>query len=42
MQMFSMTERCISIHKFGKTKVCEAEEVNEHFINPKIGSEVFG
>ena len=42
MQVFSMRERSISIHKFGKTKVCEAEEVNEYFINPEIGNEVFG
>ena len=25
-----------------RTKVCEAEEVTEHFMNPKIKNEVFG
>ena len=35
-------ERNKSKHKFGGTKVCEAEEVREYFINPKIENEFFG
>ena len=42
MEMFSMGERSKSKDKFGGTKVCEAEEVREYFINPKIENEVFG
>ena len=29
-------------HKFGGTKVCEAEKVREYFINPKTENELFG
>ena len=28
--------------KFGGTKLCEAEEVRQHFISPKLENEVFG
>ena len=28
-------------HKFGGTKVCNAEEVRKHFVNPKIENEFF-
>ena len=33
MEIFSMLERSKSKHKFGGTKVCEANEVREYFIN---------
>ena len=29
-------------HKFGGAKVCKAEKVRKHFVNPKIEKEVFG
>ena len=29
-------------HKFGGAKVCKAEQVRKHFVNPKIEKEVFG
>ena len=38
IEMFSMGERNKSKHNFGGTKVCEAEELREYFIN----TEVFG
>ena len=28
--------------KFGGAKVCKAEQVRKHFVNPKIEKEVFG
>ena len=34
MEKFSMDERSKSKLKFGGTKVCEADEVREYFINP--------
>ena len=36
--MFSKQERRKSKYKFGGTKVCKAEEVRKHFLNPKIES----
>ena len=38
MEMFSTGERTKSKHKFGETKVCEADEVREYFVNPKTES----
>ena len=40
--MMSMGERNKSKHKFGGTKVYEAEEKREYFINAKIENEFFG
>ena len=40
--MFSMQERRKGKRKFGKTKVCKAEEVRRYFINPKSENNVFG
>ena len=34
MEMLNTRERSKSKHKFGETKVCEAEEEREYFINP--------
>ena len=34
MEMLNTRERSKSKHKFGGTKVCEAEEEREYFINP--------
>ena len=42
MEMFSMGDRSKSKYKFGGKKVCEADEIREYFINPKIGNEAFG
>ena len=42
MEMFSMGEWSKNKHKFGGVKVCEAEEVKEFFINPKIENGVLG
>ena len=36
-----MGERSKNKHKFGRTKVYEADEVREYFINPKIENEAF-
>ena len=36
--MFSKQERRKSKYKFGRTKVCKAEEVKKYFVNPKIES----
>ena len=41
MEMFSMRERRKSKCKFGGTKICEADKIGEHFINPKVENEVF-
>ena len=41
LKIFSIRERRKSRHKFGGTKVCEAEEVRKYFVNPKIEIEVF-
>ena len=38
----SMWEKCKSKHKFGRAKVCKAEQVRKYFVNPKIENEVFG
>ena len=38
----SMREKCKSKHKFGRAKVCKAEQVRKYFVNPKIENEVFG
>ena len=40
--MLSMGERNKSKRKFGGTKVYEAEEKREYFINAKIENEFFG
>ena len=37
-----MREKCKSKHKFGRAKVCKAEQVRKYFVNPKIENEVFG
>ena len=42
LEMFSMREGHKSKHKFGRTKVCKAEEVRKYFVNSKIENEVFG
>ena len=42
MAIFSMGERSKSKRKFGGTKVCEADEVREYFINPKTENKAFG
>ena len=42
MKMFSKGESSKSKHKFGGTKVYEAEKLRECFINPKIENEAFG
>ena len=42
MEMFSMRERSKNKHKFGETKVYEAEEVRKYLKNPKTENEVFG
>ena len=39
--MFSMGETSKSKQKLGRTIVCEAEEVREYFMNPKIEKNVF-
>ena len=41
LKIFSIRERRKSRHKCGGTKVCKAEKVRKHFINPKIEIEVF-
>ena len=41
LEMFSMQERRINEHKLDGTKVCEAEEVKEYFLNPEIANEDF-
>ena len=38
LEMFSKQERRKSKYKFGRTKVCKAEEVRKYFVNPKIES----
>ena len=35
-----MREKRKSKHKFGRAKVCKAEQVRKHFVNPKIENEV--
>ena len=42
MEIFSNGERNKSKHKFAGMKVCGADEVQKHFINPKTKNEVFG
>ena len=42
MEMLSMEERSKSKLRFGGTKVCEAEEVREYFINRKIENKIVG
>ena len=42
MEIFSMSGRNKSKHKFGGMKVCEAVEVIEYFINPEIENENLG
>ena len=42
MAIFSVGERSKSKRKFGGTKVCEADEVREYFINPKTENKAFG
>ena len=37
-----MREKRKNKHKVGKDKVCEAEQVRNYFVNPKIENEVFG
>ena len=37
-----MREKRKSKHKFVGTKVCKAEQVRKHFVNPKTEDEVFG
>ena len=39
--MSSMQERRKSKHKFGGTKIFNAEEVKKYFVNPKIENQVF-
>ena len=39
MEIFIMAERIQSKRKFARMKVCEADEVREYFINPKIENE---
>ena len=41
VEMFSMGEQSKSKHKFGGTKVCEADEVKGYFINPKTENKNF-
>ena len=36
-----MQERRKSKHKFGGTKISNAEEVKKYFVNPKIENQVF-
>ena len=38
----SVQEKCKTKHKFGEAKVCKAEQVRKHFVNPKSKNEVFG
>ena len=41
IEMFGMGERTKSKRKLGWTKVCKADEVINHFINPKVENEAF-
>ena len=41
MEIFSTEGRSKGKHKFGGTKICEAEGVRKHFINPKTENKVF-
>ena len=41
LKILSFRERRKSRHKFGRTKVCKAEEVRKYFVNPKIEIEIF-
>ena len=36
-----MREKCKSKFKFGRAKVCKADQVKTDFVNPKIENEVF-
>ena len=43
LEMFSMDQRSKSKqHKLGGMRVCEADELREYFINPKIENEALG
>ena len=41
LKILSIRQRRKNRHKFGRTKVCKAEEVRKYFVNPKIEIEVF-
>ena len=41
LKIFTIWERRKSRHKSGGTKVCKADEVRKHFVNPKIQMKVF-